>query len=267
MISFRPRFVSAGVLLTIGVLGLLLPGLSAQEPGKVQTRTYDFTDAGKKDMAYALFVPTGYDKERKTPLVVALHGLGSNPRQIMNYTGLTAAAQKHGCLVAAPMGYTPRGWYGQPIPKKLTKADDPANLSELSEKDVMNVLAAVRKDFNVDPDRIYLMGHSMGGGGTWHLALKYPDIWAGLAPIAPAIFRQATAVEKIKHIPVILVQGDQDKLCPVENARRWAEQMKKHEMTYDYVEVAGGNHVDVAMKNMGRIFDFLVKHQRKAKTP
>ena len=51
------------------------------------------------------------------------------------------------------------------------------------------------------------------------------------------------------------------------NARRWAEQMKKHEMTYDYVEVAGGNHVDVAMKNMGRIFDFLAKQQRKGKTP
>jgi predicted peptidase len=103
----------------------------------------------------------------------------------------------------------------------------------------MNVLAIARKDLNIDPDRIYLMGHSMGGGGTWHLGIKYPDIWAGLGPIAPAIFRPATEVEKIKHIPVFLVQGDQDTLVPVAGARRWAEQMKKLEMTHEYIEVAG----------------------------
>ena len=69
----------------------------------------------------------------------------------------------------------------------------------------MNVLEIVRKEFNIDGDRIYLMGHSMGGGGTWHLGLKYPDIWAGLAPIAPAIFKKPDELEKIKHIPVIVV--------------------------------------------------------------
>ena len=48
-------------------------------------------------------------------------------------------------------------------------ADVPANLGELSEKDVMNVLALVRKEYSIDDKRIYLIGHSMGGGGTWHL--------------------------------------------------------------------------------------------------
>ena len=60
--------------------------------------------------------------------------------------------------------------------------DAPRNLGELSEKDVMNVLAIVRKDFNIEDKRIYLIGHSMGGGGTWHLGTKYSDVWAGLAP-------------------------------------------------------------------------------------
>jgi poly(3-hydroxybutyrate) depolymerase len=265
MLSLHIRLArAAGILMP---LVLLTTQLSAQETGRIQQRTYEFKDADNKKMDYSLFVPKGYDKERKTPLVVALHGLGSNPQQIMKYTGLTDAAQKHGFIVVAPMGYNSRGWYGQPIPKKMVKADDPKNLAELSEKDVMNVLAIVRKDFNVDPDRIYLMGHSMGGGGTWHLALKHPDLWAGLAPIAPAIFRQATAVEKIKHIPVILIQGDQDKLVPVAGARRWAEEMKKNGMTYEYVEVEGGDHVNVAMQNMGRIFDFFEKQRRKSQEP
>jgi poly(3-hydroxybutyrate) depolymerase len=254
-------------LLAGGVLCLLLPCPAAQEAGKstqsrIQKRTYDFKEAGK-EMEYALFVPSTYDKERKTPLMVALHGLGSNPQQILRYPKLTDLAEEHGYIVVAPMGYNARGWYGQRSPK-MGKTE-PENLSELSEKDVMNVLDIVRKEFNVDADRIYLMGHSMGGGGTWHLGLKYPDVWAGLAPIAPAIFRKAEDVEKIKHLPVILVQGDQDKLVPVDGARRWAEEMKKLDMTYEYIEVPGGGHVDVAFQNLPKIFDFFDKHRKKGK--
>src|SRR3954466_13313939 len=114
------------------------------------------------------------------------------------------------------MGYTTRGWYGAPPLVRGRGGDDPANLSELSEQDVMNVLEIVRKEYNVDPDRIYLLGHSMGGGGTWHIGIKHPDLWAALAPISPATVRPATDLKKIKHIPVILVQGDKDMLVRVE---------------------------------------------------
>lgn len=248
----------------------LLPGLGAQPPAKkeggsatqarIEKKTYEFKDAGK-EMEYALFVPTTYDRAKKTPLMVALHGLGSNPQQIMRYAGLTDLAEKHGYIVVAPMGYNPRGWYGaRPLVKG--KDGDPENVAELSEKDVLNVLDIVRKAYTIDPDRTYLMGHSMGGGGAWHLGIKYPDQWAALAPIAPAVSRPATDVEKIKHVPVILVQGDDDNLVPVAGARRWAEQMKKLGMTYEYVEVAGGDHVTVAYKNLPKIFEFFDKHKR-----
>jgi poly(3-hydroxybutyrate) depolymerase len=265
------RTVTLAALLAAAALFVSAPVLPAQEKGKkeagkstqgrIQKRTYDFKEAGK-EMEYALFVPSSYDKAKKAPLVVALHGLGSNPQQILRYRGLTDQAEKYGFVVVAPMGYNSSGWYGVKGPKSAKSK--PENLGELSEKDVMNVLALVRKEFNIDADRIYLMGHSMGGGGTWHLGLKYPDLWAGLAPIAPAIFRRAADVEKIKHIPVILVQGDQDKLVPVAGARRWAEAMKKHGMTYEYIEVEGGGHVDIAFQNMPRIFEFFSKHRRKA---
>ena len=42
-------------------------------------------------------------------------------------------------------------------------------------------------DWTRHRDRVYLAGHSMGGGGTWHIAMKYPDIWAGLGPVAPSM--------------------------------------------------------------------------------
>jgi predicted peptidase len=262
MQRFPGRHLSALLL-------LFLPGsLWAQAPPKpasadrIQKRTYEFKEAGK-EMEYALFVPSKYEKGKKTPLIVALHGLGSNPQQMLRYRGLTDLAEKHDYIVVAPMGYNSGGWYGMSLPRK-GKAS-PENLSELSEKDVLNVLDLVRKEFTIDHDRIYLMGHSMGGGGTWHLGIKYPDRWAALAPIAPAIFRAPDDLEKIKHIPVILVQGDKDKLVPVAGARSWAEEMKKLGMTYEYIEVPGGDHISIASQNLPKIFEFFDKHPRKAK--
>jgi poly(3-hydroxybutyrate) depolymerase len=257
-------------LLAVGAVCLALPAWSAQPPAvteagkstqaRIQKKTYDFKEAGKA-MEYALFVPSTYDKAKKTPLMVALHGLGSNPQQILHYPGLTDLAEKHGYIVVAPMGYNARGWYGA---RALVKGrpEDPKDLAELSEKDVLNVLGIVRAAYTVDPDRIYLMGHSMGGGGAWHLGLKYPDLWAGLAPIAPAIGRPASDVAKIKHLPVILVQGEKDHLVRVERVRPWAAEMKRLGMTHEYIEVPGGDHVTVAFTTLPRIFAFFDKHRR-----
>jgi poly(3-hydroxybutyrate) depolymerase len=227
---------------------------------RIEKRTYDFKDAGK-EMEYALFVPSTYDKEKKTPLVVALHGLYSNPQQILRYPGMTDQAEKYGYIVVAPMGYNTRGWYGA-TPLVRGRGDDPANLSELSEKDVMNVLEIVRKEYTIDPDRIYLLGHSMGGGGTWHLAMKHPDLFAALAPIAPATLRPAKDLEKIKALPVILVQGAKDVLVNVDRVRPWAAEMKKLGMVYEYIEDPEGNHINVAFDNLPKIFAFFEKHKR-----
>jgi poly(3-hydroxybutyrate) depolymerase len=253
-------------LIVLAALGLFAPALVAQSgarPGSataahIQKKTYEFKDAGK-DMEYAVFVPTKYDKAKKTPLVVALHGLGSNAQQMIRYPGLTDLAEKYGYIVVAPMGYNAGGWYGIKFP---FGKPNPENLYELSEKDVMNVLDIARKDYTVDPDRIYLMGHSMGGGGTFHLGSKYPDTWAALAPIAPALFEPVTELEKARKLPVVLVQGDADLLCPVSRARQWAAEMKKLEMDYRYVEIHRGDHISVAFNNLPEVFAFFDLHKR-----
>src|SRR6516162_4084662 len=144
-------------LLVFGLTTLVSAQETAQKQfggktaSRIQKKTYDFKEA-KKEMEYALFVPSKYDKEKKTPLVVALHGLGGNPQQMIRSRGLTDQAEKYGYLVVAPMGYNSRGWYGALGPGKgfggkgKGKGEDvPANLGELSEKDVLNVLALVRK--------------------------------------------------------------------------------------------------------------------------
>jgi pimeloyl-ACP methyl ester carboxylesterase len=143
--------------------------------------------------------------------------------------------------------------------------DAPKNLGELSEQDVMNVLELVRKEFTIDDKRIYLIGHSMGGGGTWHLGTKYPDVWAGLAPIAPAAFGQPAGLDKLTNIPVIVVQGDKDTLVRPEGTRRWVEKMKGLNITHDYLEIAGAGHGDVISKGMPRIFEFFEKQKKEDK--
>lgn len=138
----------------------------------------------------------------------------------------------------------------------------PANLGELSEKDVMNVLAVVRKEFNVDEKRIYLIGHSMGGAGTYHLGTKYPEIWAGLGPIAAAS-GQPKNVDRLKNIPVIVVHGDKDTAVPVASARRWVDKLKEQNTVHEYLEIAGGGHGDVIGTGMPKIFEFFEKQNKK----
>ena len=228
--------------------------------GRILKRTYEFKEAGE-DMEYALFVPTSYDGTRDYPLIVALHGLYSNPNQILNYPGFTNRAEKHGYLLVAPMGYNSRGWYGS-RGKGGGRGADPENLGELSEQDVMNVLELVRREFVIDEQRIFLFGHSMGGGGSMHLAIKYPHVWAATAQVAPALWRRTSDLEKAKHIPTIIVQGDNDRLVPAERTRRWINKMVELEMKHRYIEVKDGDHIKVAFTHFDEIFEFYAAHPR-----
>ena len=245
-------------LATVGSLQAKENENSKITTGEIQSRTYFFKEA-KKKMAYSLFVPKGYDEKKQYPLMVTLHGLWSNHWQMIRYPGLTKLAQEHGYIVVSPMGYNSSGWYGSR--GQVSKFSKPNNLGELSEKDVMNVLAITREEFNVDDTRIYLMGHSMGGGGTWHLGMKYPEIWAALAPVAPAPPRNIGDLVKIKDMPVIVVQGDRDRL--VRSSRIWVAKMKELEMNYEYIEVKDGNHIKPAFEKLPEIYDFFNRHSKR----
>ena len=238
----------------------ILPG--QEDLGKIQKRSYSFKEAGK-DIEYALYVPSGYKKAKPAPLLVLLHGLGSNPQQVIRYQGITAEAEKRDYLVVAPYGYNERGWYGSQGKGSGGflggRSGDPENLGELSEKDVLNVLEIVRKEYNINSARIYLAGHSMGGGGTIHLGAAYSDIWAALVPMSPAYMGSHDILEKI-IAPMMVVTGDKDTTVPVQMIRPFARKMKETNAKHVYKEIAGGNHGTTFYRNpelMAEIFDFL----------
>ena len=130
-----------------------------------------------------------------------------------------------------------------------------------AERDVVDVIAAMRRDYNVDADRIYLTGHSMGGYGTWSIAPKYPALFAAIAPIAGGGNPQA--LSKIKHVPQIVIHGDKDPTVPVNNSRTMVKAAQELGIEVKYIEVPGGNHTDIAVPAQKDIFDFFDAHKRQ----
>jgi predicted peptidase len=233
---------------------------------RVQVKTYKFEAAGNIDMKYGLYVPTKYSDSRPSPLVIALHGLGSDINYMMEYNNLVELADRYGYIVATPLGYNQRGWYGargQGNEFNARQADPgPANLGALSEQDVLNVLKRVRTDYTVDDHRIYLIGQSMGGGGTLYIGSKYPELWAALTAMAPAIYISPDTISGAKNLPVMVVQGDADTSVDPKVTRQWVAKMKELGMKYEYIEVPGGTHASAGRLNIDKVFAFL-DQQRK----
>src|SRR5687768_15842295 len=163
---------------------------------RVQIRTHHFAETNE-DIPYALFVSSKVRKDQKAPMIVTLHGLGGTHTTMMRPNAIDLA-EAGGYILLAPMGYNPRGWFGAPAPQGRRGApppnapapaaaapgaatpnpqaaapgrrgggpggnapNDPPNLRELSEKETWQVIELVRKEFKVDDDRTYVMGHSM----------------------------------------------------------------------------------------------------------
>jgi dipeptidyl aminopeptidase/acylaminoacyl peptidase len=143
--------------------------------------------------------------------------------------------------------------------------NDPRNLTQLSEKDVMDVLAMAREEFNVDERRVYLMGNSMGGAGTLWLGSRYASTWAAVAAIAPAARCMESDMESILAkltMPVLVIQGDADTTVPAEDTRKWIAAMKDRKMDHKYNEIASGDNRSVIATGMPDILAFFDAHTK-----
>jgi len=221
-------------------------------------------DAANEIIPYRTYVPTTYSGTKAFPLIVALHGLGGTEDSFFdNYDKrLPPLAEQHGYILATPLGYRVDGSYGWGLG---TPPADPnvRRTQDFSEQDVMQVLQRVRQQYKIDESRIYLMGHSMGGIGTWKLAPKFPDIWAALGPIAGN--GVPDTLEKIRHIPQIIVHGDADPTVPVSGSRNMVAKLKELGAEHKYIEVPGGLHSDVVAPNVAAIVEFFNEHKKSVK--
>lgn len=136
-----------------------------------------------------------------------------------------------------------------------------------AEQDVLNVADLMAKEYNVDTNRIYLMGNSSGGGAVWAYTAKYPERWTAIAPSAAPLAEGDYPFEKLKNIPVIYIHGDGDTTMDFNAGKAMIDRAKAKGVNATFVGVVGGQHTDAWAQPeiIKQIFDFFDAHKTKVK--
>ena len=132
---------------------------------------------------YGVWLPRDFSRDRTWPLVVQLHGLNFNEvlsRSRVNYHGMAGPQWVEAEL---PVIYV--HCFGRPS----------AFYRGMGEVDVLEVIDAVKQRLPINPDRVYIMGHSMGGSGSYFIGLHYPDLFGGIMPLDPAMWAKQAPPE------------------------------------------------------------------------
>ena len=152
---------------------------------------------------YILHVPPSYDGTRNVPLVLNLHGFGSNARQQAFYSGFPAKGDREGFIVVTPDGSgTPQHW-NYP---GLGGADDIAFTGELLDR--------VEADLCIDTKRVFVSGISNGAAMSSFIACAMPDRITAIAPVAASVFPRTCG--SARAVPVISFRGTADPCVPFE---------------------------------------------------
>jgi len=136
-----------------------------------------------------------------------------------------------------------------------------------AEQDLLYVTDLMAKEYNVDTNRIYLMGNSSGGGAVWAYTAKYPERWTAISPSAAPLAEGDYPFEKLKNIPVFYVHGDADTTMDFNAGKAMIDRAKAKGVNATFVGVAGGQHTDAWAQPeiIKQIFDFFDAHKTKQK--
>ncbi|MEW6752378.1 MAG: sugar-binding protein [Candidatus Latescibacterota bacterium] len=165
---------------------------------------------------YGLYVPPDYDDDDPWPLHVVMHGYGGT------YGGPPNPNPPPEYLMAFVDGRGQTGYAG------------------LGERDVLEVIADVRRHYRVDPDRIYARGGSMGGRGTWTVAARHPDLFAAALPDygwADGLF-----LGNLANLPLWNFHDDTDWGVPVDHSRAAVGALRRLGCPVIHSEAPGGGH-------------------------
>jgi polyhydroxybutyrate depolymerase len=158
--------------------------------------------SGDLDRTYILHIPPQYDGVARLPVVLNLHGFGSNARDQAAYSRLPAKADEAGFIVVTPDGAgTPQQWN---TAQATSGADDVGFI-----RDLLNHL---ERTLCIDASRIYAAGISNGALFSQRLACALPDSIAGVAAIAAFIYPLGCASDA--PVPIIAFHGTADACVP-----------------------------------------------------
>ena len=217
------------VVLTIATFSLLTAACAHAAPNRrrpprvsAEFAPKTFKTKSGYSLLYCIHTPKAMDAKKTYPLVLSLHGAGGsgdgNRKQVGQAMRIAkySIAAKHDAIILAPQ--CPRGdnWcqYGRrDVPKDIRLGKTPTKPMGA----VIELLKATIKDLPVDPSRVYVIGNSMGGAGTWCITMREPELFAAAVPMCGN--GDHTAAKRLVDMPIWAFHGSKDPVVKVETSR------------------------------------------------
>lgn len=242
----------------------------------VRTNIYDVNVVFKKKeitrdgytLKYRLYIPTNYDCGEKYPLMVFLHGAGErgddNEAQLKNglqlmFNDITSPV--YDSVIIVPQCTEGEQWVN------AAWADYTYSVAATPESRALEMVCAaideVRDFCNIDDDRIYITGLSMGGFGTWDMLSRHGSKFAAGMPICGG--GDVRYARLLKRIPIRTFHGSADDAVPVRATRAMYAAIKREggeNINYTEFEGCGHNVWDMVYSNRENI-DWLYSQNRK----
>ena len=203
-------------------------------------KRYEHKDS-KWKFSFVEYAPQ--NAEGKLPLIIQLHGAGERGDDLskMDVNGFSHIMDKEfKCRIVMPQ-----------CPEETFWAARVESLVEF--------IGQLKGFFNVDEDRVYLTGLSMGGFGTWYTAMARPDLFAAIAPVCGGGMPWNAGV---LTMPVWAFHGVDDPTVSVNHSDEMVEQMKVHggNVKYTRLEGVGHNAWDYAYNE--ELIEWFLSHTR-----
>lgn len=256
---------------------LVDPTASDWRTGGDQRRTYYFPEA-KESFPYRVCVPDAWDGVSPLPMVVFLHGGWNTESSYLdqNDKQLVKIANRYSVLLVSPLGG--HGAYGnymhfpakfdiQPELDRLLSEVQPDRIAaqDISEQDVINVIELILAEYPVDRKAMFLMGHSMGSGGTWYLGAKYHQYWRAILPISgPFTMSKGYPWKNLQKMPIFMTEGLKAG-ASLESSRLLYKFAKNEKHLYIRYKEVDGDHSGMFPMVLEDCFLFMHQHIEKAK--
>jgi predicted peptidase len=236
--------------LLLSFIALLFAGIiSAQNPAVFEKREYNFAEG--KVLPYRILYPENYDKSKKYPLVLFLHGAGErgndNEKQLVHGSKLFLDPEnrkKFPAIVIFPQCPSNSFWASITVDttvKPRVLAFDYTREANWPLTAANELVQKVTSEEAVDQRRIYVAGLSMGGMGTFETVYRYPNLYAAALPICGGADLKSYSNWTGKT-PFWIFHGDADPVVTVKLSRDAHEKLKSIKAKVKYTEYPGVNH-------------------------
>lgn len=191
-------------------MSLAVAGCAALSVLPSRSHVHDLT-VGREMRDYILHVPKSYDRDRPTPLVILLHGHGARAQTFERSTGMSGNADKNGFIVAYPQALgSPSVWH--------TGVDGSARIDDVAF--IRILIDSISSDYNIDPSRIYVAGHSNGAFMAYRVGSALSSTVAAIGISAGSIGRITSHGDTLRigapstPVSVIAFHGKADQTVP-----------------------------------------------------